>query len=624
MAGFGGWFGGGIAGDAQRPAALHMADQLFRGGRIRDNGGRDADVVTAEAAAIAVVPGLVLGDAVNHNGILAAIYGRPRWERETLAAKGRRGFAQSVAEAYAEQGAGFLDQLKGWFAVAVYDQAARRGFLAIDRSGIATMCYGRASDGAFVFGATTDAVRAYPGMAANVAPQGVFNYLFSFVVPSPTTIYDEQRKLRPGELVHLDGDRHESRFYWQMPYTTERTGAMADFGPFLLPTLEAGFRRTVEDTSADEVGAFLSGGLDSSTVAGLMANHYGDGRTFTIAFKEPKYDESRYARIAADHFGTAYHQYVPTPEDVLDLMPQLADAYDEPYGNTSAVPAYCCARMAREHGVSVMLAGDGGDEIFAGNERYAMMQRIERYALIPRPLRKILLEPLLKLPGIANLPVLSQARRLSRRYAIPMPERIFSYGFPASRRAPEVFTADAMAAIDLEQPTAILRETYGRPEDADMLQRMMHLDLKVTLADNDLRKVNRMCALAGVEVRYPFLDDGVVAYAATIPSNLLLPGTKLRKFFKDATRDFLPREILVKQKQGFGLPFEVWVKQHRGLQDMVRDLVTAAHGRGFFNRAFLDSVVASTGQPERTALDSLAWDIAMLEMWMRAHMDARA
>lgn len=624
MAGFGGWFGGHMPEEAQRPTALHMAEQLFRGVSAHGRGGHDPHLAGAPEAAVAVVPGLVLGEAVNHDGIVAAIYGRPRWEREALAARARRGFAHSVAEAWREHGAEFLDQLKGWFAVAVYDTASRSGVVAIDRSGIASLCYGRASDGAFVFGATTDAVRAYPGVHATIAPQGVFNYLFSFVVPSPTTIFGELRKLRPGEMVEIREDAADARFYWEMPYTTQRTGAMADFGPALLPTLEAGFRRTVEGASADEVGAFLSGGLDSSTVAGLMANHYGDGRTFTIAFKEPKYDESRYARIAAEHFGTVYHEYVPTPEDVLDLMPQLADAYDEPYGNTSAVPAYCCARMAREHGVSVMLAGDGGDEIFAGNERYAMMQRIERYALIPRPLRKILLEPLLKLPGVGKLPVLSRAARWSRRYAIPMPERIYSYGFAAAKRAPDIFTSDAMAAIDLDQPTAILRETYERPRDADMLQRMMHLDLKATLADNDLRKVNRMCALAGVEVRYPFLDDGVMAYAATIPSKLLLPGTRLRKFFKDATRDFLPREILVKQKHGFGLPFEVWVKQHRGLQDMVRDLVTAAAGRGFFNRAFLDSVVASTARPERTALDSVAWDIAMLEMWMRAHMDPKA
>lgn len=617
MAGITGWFGGDSAALDGKTLIRPMAAELWRG-----EGAEDASTDAAPGAVLAVVPGRVFSDLATIGSAVAVIYGRPHWTSPSLdAIADRDGWAASVIAAYAREGADFLHHLKGWFAVAVYDSARRRGLIAIDRSGIATLAYGRAADGALVFGSTTDAVRAYPKMAATISPQAIYNFLYTFTVPSPTTVYNEQRKVLPGEAIVFEDGEIRPGFYWQMPYTAARTGNYADYGPQLLDILDKGVRRTLNGVGEEEVGAFLSGGLDSSTIAGLLARHTREAKTFTIAFNEPKYDESRYAKIVAEHFKTNYRQYIPTPDDVVDLMPRLADIYDEPYGNTSAVPAYYCAKMARDTGVSVMLAGDGGDEIFAGNERYALMQRIERYGQVPQPIRSAVLEPLLNLPGVDRLPVLGRAQRLAKRYAIPMPDRLFSYGFLASDSVNEMFSPEVSATLDPDEPMAILREAYNRPAGADGLQRMMHLDLKATLADNDLRKVNRMCALAGVEVRYPFLDDAVVAFAATIPSEVLMPGGVLRKFYKDAMKGFLPAEILTKTKHGFGLPFEVWVKTHRGLQDMVRDYVSAIAVRGYFRRDFLDRVLAAAGRPEPDPLDSFAWDIAMLELWLRKHID---
>lgn len=620
MAGITGWFGKAIADGDGRALLARMSAELWRG-----EGRTPAQSEVLPGGGFAAVSGHALSDVAARGGVMATIHGRPRWDDPAFEALAERdGWAMSLIAAHEARGADFLSLLGGWFAVAVYDERAGAGLIAIDRAGIATLSYGRAEDGAFVFGATTDAVRDYPAMRSTVSGQAVFNFLFTYTVPSPTTIYAEQQKVLPGQaILWSQAGGATPRFYWTMPYTEARSGNARTLIPALHEALGAGFRRAAAGVGADEAGAFLSGGLDSSTVAGLMARHYGHGKTFTIGFTEPDFDESGYARIAAEHFGTEQHVYIPTPDDVLALVPQIAEIYDEPYGNTSAVPAYCCARMARERGVAVMFAGDGGDEIFGGNERYAHMQRIEQYGAIPALLRKGLLEPLLNLPGVGGLPILRKAQSLAKRYAIPMPDRIFSYGFLADAPLHEVMADDLARGVDADEPLQVLREVYDRPARADLLQRMMHMDLKAALADNDLRKVNRMCALAGVEVRYPFLDDGVMAFAASVPSAVLLPGAQLRKFYKDAMRGFLPDAILTKSKHGFGLPFAQWIKGHRGLQDLVRGYLADAGRRGYFQPAFLARVQAAAGESGLTALDGFAWDIAVLELWLQRHADRK-
>ncbi|MDA5193598.1 asparagine synthetase B family protein [Govanella unica] len=615
MAGLTGWFGAA----AESNVLGRMAAELWRG---EGAGGAQSEHLTT--GGVAAVSGHALADVARRGARIAAIHGRPRWDDPAFEVLAERdGWAASLIAAYEAHGPDFLTKLGGWFAVAVYDGDSGQGLVAIDRAGIATLAYGRARDGGFVFGSTTDAVRSYPAMPATVSGQAVFNFLFTYTVPSPTTIYDEQRKVLPGQVILWSKDGMRPEFYWTMPYTEARSGNARQLIPALLEQLGDGFRRSAAGVDADEAGAFLSGGLDSSTVAGLMARHYGDARTFTIGFNEPDFDESGYAQMAATHFNTRQHVYIPTPDDVLALVPQIAEIYDEPYGNTSAVPAYCCARMAREQGVSVMFAGDGGDEIFGGNERYAHMQTIEQYGAIPAFLRAGLLEPLLNLPGMASLPLVAKAQSLARRYAIPMPDRIFSYGFLADAPLHEVLTDHIAGGVNAGEPLEILREVYNRPQHADILQRMMHMDLKSALADNDLRKVNRMCALAGVEVRYPFLDDKVMAFAASVPSSVLLPGSNLRKFYKDAMRGFLPDAILTKTKHGFGLPFAQWIKGHRGLQELVRSYLSDAGKRGYFEPAFLARVQAAASDSVFSDLDGFAWDIAVLELWLQRHADRK-
>ena len=602
-----GWVGGKLNADQGIEAAEVMTAGLLRGVTPRPLN-RAGDHL-----------GMIIADDVAEDGrMLAGISGQPRWTDEGLAALARdQGHARALLVGYERFGADVLERVKGAFSLAVANRHDGTLLAAIDRAGIAGLCRGRAADGAAVFGSSTDSVAAYPAMKATVRPQAVYEYLFHYTVPAPLTIYTEQEKLLPGQCVTARPDGFETRHYWRMPYTEQKTGDFETWAARFQGQIRDSFATTIEGLPEGDLGAFLSGGLDSSTVTGLLAGTVEKARSFTIGFNEPRYDERYFARLAVEKFGTDQHEYIPTPDDVLDLMPRIAGIYDEPYGNTSAVPAYLCARMARENGVTVLLAGDGGDEIFAGNERYAYMKRVERYGLIPAPVRKLLLEPLLAPDFMDRVPVAGKARRLARRFAIPMPDRLYSHGYMLGADSEGVFSPEWYSGVDPSASLAGLRAVYQGSGGKDILQRMMALDLKTTLADNDLRKVNRMCALAGVDVRYPMLEDDLMAFAATIPSDLLLPGDRLRDFFKKAMSGFLPDEIINKEKHGFGLPFEQWVKSSQALKDAVRDLLLDARKRPIFNRSFIDQVEKAATADEASSLDGMAWDIAMLELWLK-------
>ncbi|MEJ2687512.1 MAG: asparagine synthase C-terminal domain-containing protein, partial [Gammaproteobacteria bacterium] len=317
-------------------------------------------------------------------------------------------------------------------------------------------------------------------------------------------------------------------------------------------------------------GAFLSGGTDSSTVAGMLARTSMDTtHTYSIGFDAAGYDEIEYARIASRHFGTEAHEYYVTPQDVTNAVPLIAAAYDEPFGNASAVPTYYCARNAHAHGTAVLLAGDGGDELFAGNARYARQLIFEQYAKLPGILRKGLLEPIaFGVPGLERIPPVRKLRSYIEQARIPLPDRLETYNFFHRTSPADILESDFLQTVDTSLPLAGLREVYTRTSDPHPLYGMLHLDLKITLADNDLRKVNRMCELADVEVRYPLLDEAVVGFSAQLPPALLLRQLKLRYFFKQALADFLPPEVLNKSNHGFGLPFGIWLREYAPLRTL--------------------------------------------------------
>ena len=612
MAGICGWIGS--------PRATWRAETVLADMLALDVGNDLAadQPIVAESSAIATRPGVVPVSTHRSGALLAAVQGRIRWhspELATLAAK--RNCAAALAEAYRRHGGDCLRHMGGAFAIAIVDTDSASGLLAVDRMGIRSLCYANPS-GRLVFGSSAESVAAHPEVGGALSHQAIFNYLFCHVVPGPGTIFAAVHKLRPAECIAFANGAVDKRFYWQLRYEDDGKDSFEALQPRFRQLLREATGRAI-DRDAD-IGAFLSGGTDSSTVAGLMSRLRGKpAKTYSIGFAAEGFDEMAYARITARHFATSPHEYYVTPQDVVDAIPIIAQAYDEPFGNESAVPTYFCARMARADGVRVMLAGDGGDEIFGGNARYAKQKLFEAYGMVPEAVRRGFIEPLaLGVPGGDRLAPLRKLRSYIRQASVPLPERLESYNFLQRSPLAEVFEAEFLGAVNPAEPLALQREAYQRALSRSPVNRMMHLDLQFTLADNDLRKVSRMCEVAGVEVRYPLIDDALVEFSGEIPASLKVKGFKLRYFFKQALKDFLPPETLAKSKHGFGMPFGLWLREYRPLADLARDSLGAFARRGIVKPTYLEDLLQQHETGHATYFGVMIWVIMMLERWLAA------
>ncbi len=613
-----GWFG-----DVElaEPPGLVLTD-MARDFSSHPDRGRS---VARPRAAVHVSPGTPGGDLAEDGDLVAALAGTPSWSEPGLAAlAARRGSASALLHAYKEHGERLLDHLRGAFALAVLDRERDRALVAIDRLGIHTMNIAPQPGKGLVFATTATAVARHPAASAAISAQGLFNYLFFYRVPAPGSIFRDQEKLLPAQFVAIDRGLVHRRFYWQMPF---RDGSGAEFAALkaeLFARLRQAVRRAAAKEDAERLGCFLSGGIDSSTVSGLLAELTpGPAKAFTIGFDCPGYDETAFAEAAARHFGLDFHHYTVTPDDVLDAVPRIAGSYDEPFGNASAVGVYHCARHAREHGIATLIAGDGGDELFAGNKIYLHMKRFELYHLLAESVRRRLVEPMIRLlPGGDRNVLKRKARRYVDQANMPMPDRMFAHEFERLAEVRQILDPEIAAAVDPRQPIAILREVYWRPASAAVEQRMHQLDLQITLADNDLRKVNRMCSLAGIAVRYPMLDEDVVEFSAGIPPALFMRGLRLRAFFKRAMADFLPKATLSKQKQGFGLPFGPWLAQGTPLRELAYESLTSLERRGLIRAEFIGTVRREHERNAHPLFAAPIWDLMCLEQWFQARIDA--
>jgi asparagine synthase (glutamine-hydrolysing) len=426
------------------------------------------------------------------------------------------------------------------------------------------------------------------------------------------------RKLLPAQRLSIDGPSHRTEFYWALDYSRDRsTPASAQ---------RAEFRRLLQESvsraiTSDRVGAFLSGGTDSSTVAGTLTQVRGQpADTYSIGFEAEGFDEMEYARIAARHFGCTAHEYYVTPRDVVEAIPLIAAAYDEPFGNASAIPTYLCAKLARDDGKALLLAGDGGDEIFGGNARYAKQKVFEWYGLVPSFARHGLLEPLLESGNwVDKIAPLRKARSYVRQARVPLPDRLETYNFLEREALTEIFDRGFLSAIDPHQPRDIARDAYERTRSPSAINRMLHLDLKETLADNDLRKVSRTCELAGVEVHYPLLDEEMVEFSGHLSPVQKVRGLKLRPFFKESLSDFLPGATIAKSKHGFGLPFGLWMERDAELRDIALDSVKSFMIRGYMQRSYIERLLHQHQTTHATYFGVMIWIVMMLERWLAAH-----
>ena len=501
--------------------------------------------------------------------------------------------------------------VEGPFAVALREPGGRV-VLAIDRFAVQTLCY-RMVDGGIRFAARADELGA-----CTLDDQALLDYLYFHMVPSPRTVFADVRRLPPAHCATFEGGRLALTRYWQPAF---QPASKPSFG-----ALRDEFRALLQQSVADALGpgkaaCFLSGGTDSSTVAGMIGLA---GRTpaatYSIGFEAQGYDESHFARIAARHFGTEHHELRVTADMLVEAIPIVASHYDQPFGNSSAVPAYLCARMARADGVDRLLAGDGGDELFGGNSRYAMQRIFGWYAHVPAGVRAGLLEPALVGSALGRLALLRKGAGYIRQARVPMPDRMHTYNL-LMRLGPDAVLAPAFAAlVDLQMPAAQQRAVWQvTAPGSDELDRMLAYDWRYTLAEADLPKVCGTTALAGVEVAFPLLDQRLVDFSMRLPPSYKLKGLRLRWFFKEALRGFLPDEIITKKKQGFGLPFGVWAVRHDRLRALATDSLRSLGARGIVAPRFVDDLLSTHLPAHPHYYGEMVWILMMLEQWLRRH-----
>lgn len=564
----------------------------------------------AAGCALGAVDGIASDDG---DDLALAISGNHYWrDREISDREMRSGVQAALRFAYRRHGERLLDKLAGRFSLVVWDPGQRRGFAATDRFGIMPVYWAQHA-GRVAIAPTADQALQVAGLHGEIEPQSIYHYLFFHMVPSPGTVYRGLHKLPAAHALRFGEGGIESYCYW-LPHFSETRQSQRHNGNEMLQLLQGA---VAQFDGGEGTGAFLSGGLDSSTVSGLLAQHRPAPATFSIGFDADGYDEIGFARIASSRFGTRPHEYYVTPEDVLDALPKVAAAYDEPFGNSSAIPAYFCAQHAREYGIGRLLAGDGGDELFAGNARYAKQTVFEIYQLLPGPLRQRLIEPMAGL--LPEKGPTGKLRSYINQARVPLPERLHTYNF-LMRFAPKQLLSEAfLDGIDTDLPLALESRIYQRPSHASRLNRMLYLDWQHTLADNDLRKVNRMCQLAGIEVEYPMLDDQVVDFSLRIPSHQKMRFNRLRDYYKRSVTGFLPEQIINKSKHGFGLPFGVWMSNHAGLQALADGSLESFRDRDIVNSAFIDELLTLHGKSHAGYYGELVWVLVMLELWLNAH-----
>ena len=544
---------------------------------------------------------------IERDGVVTALRGSPTYDHNPidLATIHDLLLSKSPREVFA--------RLNQGFAIYHINTQNKKALIAIDKLGRERIVF-RANPERIEFADNIDDLLSASEQPTSLRRQSIFTYLFFHMIPAPHTIYTDIHKLPLAHFGEWDNGKFRTERYWRPVFNEQANLSKAEYREALHSVLA----EAVKNAAKPRSGTFLSGGLDSSTVSGKFGEHEHHGKAFSVGFGVPEYDERKYARIAAKKFNLDHHEIELVPNDVVESLPLIAANYDEPFGNSSVIPTFICARLAKENGVDHLLAGDGGDELFAGNERYQRQSIFELYFRLPRFVRDRVVQPIAnQFDSEKGFVAFRKLRSYVDQATTPLPERLESWNFAYREGVARMLSPELAAEIDIDEPTRVMRDAYqSTADDATTLNKLLTYDWRFTLADNDLRKVSHMCTLAGVEVSYPMLDDRLVDLSTQIPSSMKMDLRALRKFYKDAMTGYLPNEIINKEKHGFGLPFGVWLKTERTLANLVHDAIANLRLRNFFQTEFLDELLEQQRAGHASYYGYFIWDLVMLELWL--------
>jgi asparagine synthase (glutamine-hydrolysing) len=519
-----------------------------------------------------------------------------------------------IAHLYEELGPELVERLNGMFAFAIWDERRKRLLLARDRVGKKPLFYAE-GDGWLSFASELPALMADPEIRAEIDPSSIDCYLAYGYIPSPWSIWRDVHKLRPAHTLVWESGRATTRRYWRLDYSEARTDDRGELEEELRERLGAAVRRRM--ISDVPLGAFLSGGVDSSVVVSEMAAASTQPvKTYSIGFEEEEYNELPRARVIAEQFATDHHEFVVQPH-AIDLVPKLVRHYGEPYGDSSAIPTFYLAEITRRH-VTVALNGDGGDENFAGYLRHAANALTGHLDRVPRPLRRgvaSLGRALPKQPGSKAL--LSRAQRLLVSVEADAIERYRRHVsvFNDAERA-ELLDPDFRASLDLSRAPGVITAPWLAASGSTMLDRLLEVDVNTYLPEDLLVKVDIASMAYSLEARSPFLDPEVMEFAASLPPREKASLGRKKLLLRRAYRGRIPDSILDGPKQGFGVPLGAWFRGD--LQEYARELLLdrTTLDRGFLNdsavRSILDAHAAGEGDRSLQL-----WALVMLESWHR-------
>ncbi|RPH97310.1 MAG: asparagine synthase (glutamine-hydrolyzing) [Lysobacterales bacterium] len=534
--------------------------------------------------------------------------------RAEMEARGHRFYTASDTEVivhlYEEYGADCVHELRGMFAFALWDDRRKKLLLARDRLGIKPLFFGE-FDGKLVFASELKALLQLPWVKRELNWSSVA-HLFSFsTTPRRESIIDGIHKLQPGHILTIEPGKPPGVLcYWDVFFDSDTAHDEAWFVEGLRERLEESVRlRMICDVP---FGAFLSGGVDSSAVVATMTRLSDRPvKTFTIGFPEKDYNEIAHAREVAKAFGTEHHELILEP-DVIGILGDLAWHLDEPFGDSSAIPTYMVSQLAAQH-VKVVLTGDGGDELFAGYDKYSVEQRERRYRHIPSLFRSLL-------GTVGGLMAEGmKGRNFLRHIALNGSYRYLDAGTLFDQNSRDaLFQESAAERMLAEDPWQDLAACLAR-EDGHWLSAIQYLDFKSYLPLDILTKVDRMSMAHSLEARVPLLDHKLVEFAAAIPPGLKLRNGRTKHIFKEALKGILPETIIDRPKQGFAVPLGRWFRGE--LTGFVHDLLLSptSRARNIFNPAYIEKLLLlqSRGRP----LDLQLWTLISFELWCRTFLD---
>jgi asparagine synthase (glutamine-hydrolysing) len=505
------------------------------------------------------------------------------------------------------------------FAFAIWDSKKKRLFAARDRFGKKPFYYTQTREG-FIFGSELKSLLQHPSVQKETDPVAVHHYLTLQYVPDPYSIYKNIFKLPPAHFLVFEANKYRTARYWDFSYTPKLKISENEAKEQLWEIIrEAVRKRLISDVP---LGAFLSGGIDSSIVVSLMADiSTGPVKTFSIGFDYESFNELPYARAVAEKYSTDHVEFIVKPETVAEIIPKIVDIFDEPFADSCAFQMYYLARLTRQH-VTVVLNGDGGDETFAGYPRYWLDRYVKPYAALPRFITQAMVPNLVGwMREPTNVPVeanwIMGLKRLSQVAKISPKASIIRWGSYFSEDMKRACFNDKMASlVDGHRSDVFLAEFFDRAVADSFLDRTLYTDMLNYLPGNNLVKMDRMTMAHGLEARSPLLDKKYVEFSAHLPESMKIKGRQTKYLLRKISGDILPKNIQERGKRGFAAPIEEWLK--KDLKGLTNDTILSQNANiyNFFRRDHVQKMV-NEHQNGRINHGRRIWTLLILEEWCR-------